>query len=259
VAADVAESYRDGVWLAEFAPIADPALEGYQMAETEKILVGSYVYSRTMLLFRVRDESLQSWLAPPWRVSHFSSGPWTRVNLVVGFCDVVSIWDSSEKPASPISNRYVPLNGPIQSPEADQATNAWYRAYAIHPDALLGWRGFAAHPGVRAEFSVAQTRRGLGSELVVTEHQEVRTGHGSIELDIEYEPGPLQPYAWNRQIVFAVNPSSALFYKNQEFRDYITGNGLSSARLRHLHYRIAVPELEMFDGTEELISVTAVP
>ena len=28
------------------------------MEETEKVLVGSYVYSRTMLLFRVRHESL---------------------------------------------------------------------------------------------------------------------------------------------------------------------------------------------------------
>ena len=229
------------------------------MDETEKVLVGSYVYSRTMLLFRVRDESLQSWLPAPWRVRHFSSGPWTRVNLAVGFCDVPSIWGPSEKPASPFSNRYVPLNGPIQGPEADEATNAWYRAYAIHPDALVGWGGFAAHPGVQAEFSVAQTTRGLGSELVVTEHREVRTERGSIELDIEYEPGPLQPHAWNRKIVFAANPSSALFYKNQEFRDYITGDGLGPARLRHLRYRIAVPELEMFDGTEELISVTAVP
>ncbi len=228
------------------------------MEETEKILIGSYVYARTMLLFRVRDEALQRWLPVPWRVSHFSTGPWTGVNLAVGFCDVLSIWDSSDNPVSPFSNRYVPFNGPVQTPET-QAVNAWYRAYTVRPEMLVGWRGFAAQPGVPAEFSGTQTLRGLGSELTVTEHLEVRPERGGIELDIEYERGPLQPYAWHRPIVFAANPSSGLLYKNQEFRDYISGNGLTSARLKHLRYRVSVPELDMFDGTEKLISVTAVP
>ncbi len=93
----------------------------------------------------------------------------------------------------------------------------------------------------------------------MTEHLEVRAERGGIELDIKYERGPLQPYAWHRPIVFAADPSSGLLYKNQEFRDYITGNGLSAARLKHLRYRVTVPELDMFDGTEKLISVTAVP
>ena len=230
------------------------------MEKTEKMLVGSYVYSRTMLLFRVPEDVLQRWLAVPWRVSHFSSGPFMGANLAVGFCNVLSIWDSSDNPASPFSNRYVPFNGPVQTSEASQPTNAWYRAYAVHPEALVGWRAFAAHPGVPAQLSSTETTRGLEpGDTVVTEHFEVRAEKGDIELDIEYERGPLQPHTWHRPIVFAADPSSGLFYKNQEFRDYITGSGLGSARLKHLHYRIAVPDLEMFDGTEKLVSVTAVP
>jgi hypothetical protein len=80
------------------------------MEETAKVLIGSYAYSRVMLLIRVDHAHLQARLPTSWEVSPIAEGVWKGTNLAVGFCDVLLIQDAAGDPAPLPSNRYVPFN-----------------------------------------------------------------------------------------------------------------------------------------------------
>lgn len=231
------------------------------MEKHGETLLGSYVYTRIMLLFRIRHEALQAWLPAPWEEAPFPAGSSKSANLAVGFCDVLRIQDAAGSQASSPSNRYIPFNGPARNPVTGELVNMWYRAFAVHPEALLGW-GQAQHtPALPGSFSSTQIIDASGLETNVTERFEIRpAGGGLIELEIQYARGIPTPYAWQRNIRCPTDPSFGLHYRNVELRDEVKSVTEGIDRVRRYSFRVTVPQLEdLFDGTEELVAITSVP
>lgn len=229
--------------------------------EDARTPIGSYLYTRIMLLFRINPKALQARLPEPWVVASLGPEQWAGRNLAVGFCDVLRIQDAAGNLAPSSSNRYVPFNGPARNAATGEVVNMWYRAYALHPAALLGWSEAPQNPAVPAAFSTVHSMEGRGTETTVTERYEImpETG-GALELEIEYARGPLVPYHWHRNIRCPAVPSFGLHYSNDEMRDEVRSTPEQIDRVRRFRFRAEVPELaDLFDGTEELIAITSVP
>jgi hypothetical protein len=231
------------------------------MEENAKTLIGSYAYSRLMLMFRVDHAALQARLPKPWEVAPIAERIWKDVNLAVGFCDVIMIQDAAGNPAPIPSNRYIPFNGPARNPVTGEVANMWYSILAVHPEALVGWGQAPHNPALTATFLTAVTAEGDDLKTTVTERFDVRVATGGrIDLEVEYQRGVPKPRTWQSDIRSPANPSYVLHYKTDELLDHLRSTPDDIDHVRHYRCRFMVPELaDLFDGSEELVAITSVP
>jgi hypothetical protein len=252
--ADLRPLHGDPRW----APVVAAVRANFERAEASRTHVGSFHYTRMMLLFNANAEALNKRLPPGWVVS--SEG----TNIVVGFCDVWASHDAEGRLVGNSQVKYIPFNGSAWNTATGESSNVRYTEYADHPQRLV-----AATPEDVANGDVVPSRIVRQSRIehsdslgdVYHEHWRIEPqGGGVLELRASFRHGVSWSTATSAMdVVFASNPSRRLHYRNEEMHNIISRPG-GENHLLHFEIRVDLPGWrDVFDGTEQLLSVRFIP
>jgi hypothetical protein len=227
-------------------------------AEASRTHEGSFHYTRMMLLFNANPAALNARLPEGWVVRSEGS------NIVIGFCDVWASHDNTGRLIAGSQVKYIPINGSAWNMATGESTNIRYTEYADHPERLI-----AAGRDDIATGDVVPSR--------IT--RESRITHSDSSSDIYHERWRIEPdgggvielratfthrVSWSTatsamDVVYASNPGRRLHLRNEEMHNIISGPGRDS-HLLDFELTIDLPGWEdVFDGTEELLSVRFIP
>jgi hypothetical protein len=241
-----------------WAPVVAAVRTNFERAEASRTHVGSFHYTRMMLLFNANADALNRRLPPGWVVSREGT------NIVVGFCDVWASHDAAGRLVGESQVKYIPFNGAAWNMATGESTNIRYTEYADHPQRLVAASSEDVSTGdVVPSRIVRQSRIEHSDSLgdIYHEHWRIEPeGGGLIELKASFT----HRVSWSSatsamDVVFASNPARRLHYRNEEMHNIISRAG-GENHLLHFEIKVDLPGWkDVFDGTEKLLSVRFIP
>jgi hypothetical protein len=251
---DLRPLHGDPRWV----PVVASVRANAERAEANRTHVGSFHYTRMMLLFNANAEALTRRLPSGWVVSREGT------NIVIGFCDVWAAHDAAGRLVGGSQVKYIPFNGSAWNMATGESINIRYTEYADHPQRLV-----AAAPEDVANGDVVPSRIIRESRIEPSDslgdiyHELWRIepkGGGVLELRASFTHRVSSSTANSgMDVVYASNPSRRVHLRNEEMHNIITRPG-GESYLLDLEVRVDLPEWrDVFDGTERLLSVRFIP
>jgi hypothetical protein len=222
--------------------------------EAEK-LFASDVVVRTILAFKVPDAAVQKTLAAGWAISPSTTGHGQGANLIIYVTDFQMIQDAQGKsiPTRPS----VALIVPAKRVGSDLA-------------AFMVTGGFTAQgntPGPYGNFAPARVNVDRRSQTdgdgktTVTENWEMKADdETALDLRVQFVRGvPIrEKVAW--QYYSAAKPDFHRTYRIEHGVDVVRSVPARIDRVSTFSFKAGGPKLApLFDGTEQLISITSIP
>jgi hypothetical protein len=214
--------------------------------------------TRLVLAYKVNASELQRWLPAPWQSNPATSGPTKDANLVITFVDRLLDQGADGKPAAIPSYRVVALAVPARNPQSGDSGPLLVRLYNSNPDGVPGFYKTAVPATVQRELSWSGAGTSLG---MATERWEMNDGKGgTLELQVQYQRGiPTRGLA-EAKPRSGSDPAIWRIYKIDQATDVVKSLPAGIDRVKNYRFRSTVGELQkLFDGSEQLIAVTAVP
>jgi hypothetical protein len=218
-------------------------------------LAASDISVRTLLTFRASDASVRNLLPPGWEPNSPAAGPTKGYNFGISLIDTLVVQDPEGKPIAPI-NTFV-LTVPAKKSGADTAGTMVFG----------GFTGQAAIPGAYGVFGAARItveRRSLTDpegKTVIDETWEAKAQDGSaIEVAAQFTRGMPTRGKVDARVYSAAKPEFHRIYRFEQVADVVRSLPAEIDRLTRFSIKAAGPKLSpLFDGTQELISITSVP
>jgi hypothetical protein len=251
---DLRPLHNDPRW----EPVVASVRTNAERAEASRTHVGSFHYTRMMLLFNANAEALNRRLPPGWVVSREGT------NIVIGFCDVWAAHDAEGRLVGGSQVKYIPFNGSAWNMATGESDNIRYTEYADHPQRLVtAAPEDVANGDVVPSRIIRESRIERSDSLGEIYHElwriEPESG-GVLELRASFA----HRVSWSTatsamDVVYASNPSRRVHVRNEEMHNIITRPGGESHML-DFEVRVDLPEWrDVFDGTERLLSVRFIP
>ena len=220
--------------------------------------VGSNVDTRFVVALRVAEAELQKWLPAPWQLSPPATGPSKDANLNVIFVDRLLNLDADGKPAGGGTYRVVALSVPAKNPQTGESAPFSIRIFAGDPQALPGPYKTSVLATVKREqtLSGANLEPGVGEEA-----WEARDAAGGmIALRVRYQRAVPSRVKVEARPHSAIEPSFFRIYRVDQGVDVLKSVPTGVDRVQAYSLRVTVAELgKLFDGSEQLVSLSAVP
>ncbi len=215
------------------------------------------IATQTVLRFAVSPGALQARLPFPWQVASAPSGPSKGANLSLLFNDALLNQDAEGHPTEDATNRYIGCAIPARHPETAEEAGFNFRILTANPKGVPGKYKTARLGTVLREFYA----KGNGLDATVMERFRFRDpAGGSIELQLQYRRGIPERVMTQGNVRSTVDPSILRIYKVHQLMDVVRSGPQGIDRVLSYQLRVTVSEFaDLFDGTEQLISVTIVP
>ena len=215
------------------------------------------IATQTVLRFAVSPGGLQARLPFPWQVASAPAGPSKGANLSLLFNDALLNQDAEGKPTEDATNRYIGFAIPARHPEAAEEAGFNFRILTANAKGVPGKYKTARLGTVLREFYA----KGNDLDATVMERFRFRDpAGGSIELQLQYRRGLPERVMTQGNVRSTVDPSILRIYKVHQLMDVVRSAPQSIDRVLSYQLRVTVAEFaDLFDGTEQLISVTIVP
>ena len=234
-------------------PIALSLLAGATLAQEK--FSGSNLDVRTVLAFKVSDTAVQKMLPEGWEVNSPTTGPAKGSNLNVVLLDQTMAQDAEGKSLNPL--RGAALAVPAKKRGTDIAG-------AMVVSGLLEPHGVPGAYGVYMPARVVTDRRqraGPDGKASVEESWEFKGTDGdSIEVQVQYERGVPARGKSESRTYSSAKPDFFRIYRVETASDVARSTATGIDRISRISFKVAGPKLApLFDGTEQLISVTSIP
>jgi hypothetical protein len=224
-------------------------------AGAQEKFIGSNVDLRTILTFKASDAAVQKRLPEGWEVNSPQAGPAKGFNLVVVLVDQVLSQDADGKPVA--TWRGAGLGIPAKKKGTDIAGTM----------VIGGLVEQAGSPGAYGVYAAAQMaidrKRQTGGENTsrIEESWQIRTEDGdSIEVQIQFSPGVPTRAKFDAKMFSAAKPEFFRIYRVEHATDVVRSTATGVDRVTKLSFKAAGDKLSpLFDGTEQLISITSIP
>jgi hypothetical protein len=218
-------------------------------------LSGSNVDVRTTVTFKVSDAAVQKLLPEGWELSSPTSGPAAGFNLAVVLIDSVSGSDAEGKPVAPFRGGVVVI--PVRKKGTDAAMSMVVFGIAI-PEVTPGSYGVYM-PGKAAIERKVRIEAAAKSTAEETWEFRADDGH-AITLQIAYERGPTAKAKLEANVYSGAKPAFYRIYRFEQVADVALSKPTGINRVSKVSFKASGPKLApMFDGTEQVISVTSIP
>ena len=216
---------------------------------------GSNVDVRTVLAFKASDTAVQKLLPEGWEVNSPMTGPAKGSNLSVVMIDQTMAEDAEGKSLSPI--RGAALVVPAKKRGTDIAG-------AMVVSGLFEPHGVPGAYGVYIPATVVIDRRqraGPDGKSSVEESWELKGPDGhSIEVHVQYERGVPARGKSESSTYSGAKPDFFRIYRVEFASDVARSIATGVDRISQISFKAAGPKLApLFDGTQQLISVTSIP
>lgn len=221
-------------------------------------LVESSVETRTVLAFRVGHSALQRWVSEPLLITAMPGGPFKDANLFVVFMDKLVKLDAQGNAASPGNDRAVIFAALAKRPEAEKLDFHVIRIFTANSQAVPGAYKNSVLASVRREQALKAVDLEPGTE---EQHWDIRdSAGGMIEFRLRCQRGLPTPGNVEQYVYSAVEPDFFRIYRIDQGIDVVKSLSAGIDRVQDYQFRITAAELrELFDGTEQLVSIATLP
>ena len=218
-------------------------------------LTGSNLDLRTVLAFKASDAAVQKMLPEGWEVNSPPAGPSKGMNLVLVLVDQQTSFDADGKPLATF--RGAVLGAPAKKKGTDTAGLM----------VLGGLYEEIGVPGAYGVFDAAdcvverKTHTSAGKKLTIEESWLIKAGNGNaIDVQLQFARGEAAKSKYDAKVFSAAKPEFFRIYRVEEARDLVRSTTTGVDRLAKISFKVSGEKLKaLFDGTEQLISVTSVP
>jgi hypothetical protein len=219
--------------------------------------VGSDVNVRTVVAVKIAEAEAQKLLPGGWQVNAVASGANQGANLTLTFIDELLTQDPEGKPKTN-SVRRLAVGVPAKNATTGAAGNNVVRVLTTNAESLPGPYKTSMPASLRLEQSIKATDM---EPAMVTERWEVRDRSGGIvALSLEYTRGVPARNKSEAKVYGGPDPAFFRIYRADMGGDVLRSAVAGVDRLKKLSLRVTTAELKKaFDGTEQIVSVTALP
>ena len=219
--------------------------------------VGSDVNVRTFVALKVAESEAQKLLPAGWQVNPLASGPHEGANLTLTFIDELLNQDPEGKPKTNTVRRLA-VGVPAKNATTGAAGNNVVRVLTTNADSLPGPYKTSMPASLRLEQSIKATDM---EPAMVTERWEVRDrSGGTVALSLEYTRGVPARNKSELKVYGGPDPAFFRIYRADAGADVLRSAVAGVDRVKKLTLRVTTAELKKaFDGSEKIVSVTALP
>jgi hypothetical protein len=225
------------------------------MAEDNLKLSATDISVRTGLTFKVADAVVQKLLPAGWELNSPTAGPTKGFNLGITLIDYVMAQDAEGKPLPPRNT--IVLNMPAKKVGTGEAVT-------------MVFGGFVAQAGVPGPYSVfgpanitveRRSHTGPDGKPMINESWQAKADDGSmLDIQIEFQRGAPVRGKVEAKIHSAAKPDFFRVYRFEQAADVARSTAASIDRVSKFSFKATGPTLApLFDGTEQLISITSIP
>ena len=232
-----------------------PLVAGVASSETK---VGSNVDVRTTVALKIAEAEAQKLLPPGWQVNPIASGPNQGANLTMTFIDQLLNQDAEGKPAAVSSTRTLAFGVPAKNAQTGASGNNVVRTITTNPAAAPGAYKVGKPGSMRLEQSIKATDN---EPATVSERWEVRDqSGGTVTLALEYTRALPSRNKVDTKVYGGPDPNFFRIYRFDAGTDVLRSASTGVDRVKKLSLRVDIPDLKKaFDGSEQIVSVTAIP
>ncbi len=231
-----------------FVLLASPAF-------AQEKISGSNVDTRIGMAFKVSDGALRKLVPEGWEISPATSGPSQGANLNVTIVNMLTAYDADGKPATPY--RGVAFVVPVKKKGSD----------ATVPMVAAGLFTSNYAPGAYGVFLPARitvdrkTRIDLDGKTTVEESWELRADGGhSVDILVHYVAGLPANSKVEQRVFSAAKPEFFRIYRFEQAAEVVRSVPAGVDRVSRVSFKATGDKLgALFDGSQQLISVTATP
>ena len=224
-------------------------------AYAQEKLSGSNVDTRIGMAFKVSDAALRKLVPEGWEISPPSSGPSQGANLNVTLVNMQTAYDAEGKSATPY--RGVAFSVPMKKKGSD----------ATVPMLIAGLFTSNYAPGAYGVFHAARVsvdrkvRIDLDGKTTVEETWELRADGGhALDIHVQYVAGVPANSKVEQRVYSAVKPDFFRIYRFEMASEVVKSVPTGVDRVSRVSFKAAGDKLgTLFDGSQQLISVTAIP
>ena len=235
--------------------LAQPLLVLASSAVAQEKFIGSNVDQRTTFTFKASDAAVQKMLPEGWEINSPQDGPTKGYNFAVVLVEQVFSQDPEGKPVATYRG------GALVIPAKKKGTDI------AGPMVFGGLFEQAGSPGAYGVFAPAQTaierKRQTGSDNTfrIEESWQIKTDDGNtIEVQVQFTPGVPTNTKTETKVFSAAKPEFFRIYRVEQATDVVRSTATGVDRVTKLSIKAAGDKLApLFDGTEQLISITSIP
>lgn len=218
-------------------------------------LSGSNVDTRIGMGFKVADAALRKLVPEGWESSPATSGPNQGANLNITIVNMQTAYDAEGKPATPY--RGVAFVVPAKKKGTD-ATVPMVAAGLFTPNYAPGAYGVFLPARITVDRKV---RMDLDGKTTVDESWELRADGGhSLDIHVQYVAGVPAISKVEQRVYSAAKPEFFRIYRFEQASEVVRSVPAGVDRVSRVSFKAAGDKLgPLFDGSQQLISVTAIP
>jgi hypothetical protein len=225
------------------------------MAEDNLKLSATDISVRTGLTFKVADAVAQKLLPAGWELNSPTAGPTKGFNLGITLIDNVLVQDPEGKPLPPRST--IVLNIPAKRTGTGEAATMVFGGF-------IAQAGSPGPYGVYAPANITVGRRshtGSDGKSMITETWQAKADDGGLlDIQIEFERGTPARGKVEAKIHSAAKPDFYRVYRFEQAADVARSSAAGIDHVSKFSFKATGPTLApIFDGTEQLISITSIP
>jgi len=225
------------------------------VAEDNLKLFSTDINVRTGLTFKVADTAVQKMLPAGWELNSPAAGPTKGFNLGVTLIDYVTVQDPEGKPL-PLRNIVV-LNIPAKKAGTSEAVTMVFGGF-------IAQAGVPGAYGVYGSANITVDRRSHtepDGKSMINETWQAKADDGSmLDLQIEFERGVPARSKVEAKVHSSAKPDFYRIYRFEQAADVVRSTAAGIDRVIKFSFKASGPKLApIFDGTEQLISITSVP
>lgn len=220
--------------------------------------VGANVDSRVVLAFHANAAAIQQLLPTPWRLNPVGKGPMQGTNFFVVFGDRAIAQDPEGKPKAGGITRFVGFVAPATNPDTGQSGTMVFRIFEANSQEIPGPYSNSVLASISRDYTYSGKNMAFGKAEETWSAQV--PGQADIRLAIRYQKALPSRAQREFHVYSAVVPSFYRIYRVDQGIDIVKSVPASVDRLLGYDAHIDVPKFkDVFNGTEELVSVAVLP
>lgn len=211
--------------------------------------------TRTILAFKVNPAAVRALLPAGWESVPSTAPASSGANLNVTMMERGVVLDPQGKPLRTGTSRYVVLGVPARNAQTGQSNTLIVSG--ISPEGAGAYGVYLTASTAKLERTVAGDADSQGH---VTEAWDFAAASGErIELRLSFRRGPVAKSHADNVVRSGIRPEFQRTYHIDQAVDVVRGVGVPD-RVEQLSFKASGAKLAaLFDGTETLLSVSAVP
>jgi hypothetical protein len=235
------------------AAVAASLLAAPALAQEKHVVTDASV--RTMFSFKAPAAAVEKLLPAGWQVDAPTSGAAAGANLRITSIDGVWALDPEGKP-QPNTGRNVTVGVPVKRKDSE-----------VRGQMLFGGFTTGPAPGVYSVFAKASIssertfRTSADGVATVEEAWDIKgEGGDAIQYQMHYVRGVAAAEKIDVRVYSGAKPEFYRIYRYTQAADVVRGAGAAPERVKSFAFKATGPKLApLFDGSEQLVSVVAVP